>query len=185
MGADDGRDASVKIPAKGDFFAGGFAVEIKENDFSSRFPGDLGEEFVGFAKWVVARRHEDATLEVNDSVGLSGWEFALIEPKAGSSHCVVGGAKDTTAALVRICRDSHVFKDLFFVPDMITGGDDMGAKIKELFGNGRCKAEAARCIFSVDDEEIDGVGFKDVGKVFADDVAAGGAKDVADKKDVH
>ena len=38
---------------------------------------------------------------------------------------------------------------------------------------------------AVDDEEIDGVGFEEVGEVLAEDVAAGGAEDVADEEDVH
>ena len=61
----------------------------------------------------------------------------------------------------------------------------MGAEIEELFRDGRGDAEAAGGVFSVDDEEVDGVGFEDVGEVFADDVAAGGAKDIADKEDIH
>ena len=61
----------------------------------------------------------------------------------------------------------------------------MGTEIEELFGDGGGDAEAASGVFAVDDEEIDGVGFKDVGEVFADDVAAGGAKDIADEKDIH
>jgi len=81
--------------------------------------------------------------------------------------------------------DGHVFEDLFFVPDVVAGGDDVRAEVEELVGDGRREAEAAGGVFAVDDEEIDGVGFKDVRKVFADDVAAGGAKDIADKEDIH
>ena len=61
----------------------------------------------------------------------------------------------------------------------------MGAEVEEFLCNGWGDAEAASGVFSIDDEEVDGVGFKDVREVFADDVAAGGAKDIADKKDVH
>ena len=68
---------------------------------------------------------------------------------------------------------------------MVAGGDDVGAEIEELFCDGRGDAEATSGVFTVDDEEVDGVGFEDVGEVFADDMAAGGAKDVSDKKDVH
>ena len=81
--------------------------------------------------------------------------------------------------------DGHVFEDLFFVPDVVAGGDDVGAEVEELFCDGGCEAEAAGGVFAVDDEEINVVGFKHVGKVFADDVAAGGAKDIADKEDIH
>jgi hypothetical protein len=68
---------------------------------------------------------------------------------------------------------------------VVAGGDDVGAEVEELFCDGGGDAEAAGGVLSVDDEEVDGVGFEDVGEVFADDVAAGGAEDVADKKDVH
>ena len=56
---------------------------------------------------------------------------------------------------------------------------------EEFFGEGGRDAEAAGGVFAVDDEEIDGVGFEDVGEMLADDVAAGGAEDVADEKNVH
>jgi len=68
---------------------------------------------------------------------------------------------------------------------VVAGGDDVGTQVKELLGDGGRDAEAASGVFAIDDEEINGVGFKDVGQMFADDVAAGGAKDVADEEDVH
>ena len=146
---------------------------------------DLAEEFVGLAEGVVAAGHEDAALEVHDGVGLAGGELALVDAEAGGADGVVGGAEDAAAADVRVDGDGHVLEDLFFVPDVIAGGDDVGAKVEELFCDGGRDAEAAGGVFSVDDEEIDGVGFKDVGEMFADDVAAGGAKDVADEEDIH
>src|ERR1700678_1786638 len=81
--------------------------------------------------------------------------------------------------------DSHVFEDLAFVPDVVASRDDVGAEVEEFFRDGWRDAEASGGVFAVDDEEIDGVGFKDVGQMFVDDVAAGGAKDIADKEDVH
>jgi hypothetical protein len=68
---------------------------------------------------------------------------------------------------------------------VVAGGDDVGAEVEELFCDRRGEAEASGGVFAVDDEEIDVVGFKHVGQVFADDVAAGGAKDIADKEDIH
>jgi hypothetical protein len=61
----------------------------------------------------------------------------------------------------------------------------VGSEIEELFCDGGREAEAAGGVFAVDDEEIDVVGFKDMGQVFADDVAAGRAKDIADEEDIH
>lgn len=181
VGADDGCDAAIEIPAESYFFAGGFAVEIQENNFC----GDLAEEFVGFAEGIVATGHKDAALEVHDGVGLAGGEFALVDAEAWGADGVVGGAKDAAAANVRVGGDGHIFEDLFFVPDVVAGGDDVGAEVEELVGDGGCEAEAAGCVFAIDDEEIDGIGFEDVGEMFTDDVAAGGAEDIADKEDIH
>jgi hypothetical protein len=68
---------------------------------------------------------------------------------------------------------------------MISGRDDMRAEVEEFFGDRRRDAEASSSVFAVDDKEIDGIIFEDVGQMFADDMAAGGAEDIADKKDIH
>jgi hypothetical protein len=68
VGAEQSGNAAVEIPAEGYFFAGGFTVEVQQDDFG----GDFAEEFVGFAEGVVAGGHEDAALEVHDGVGLAG-----------------------------------------------------------------------------------------------------------------
>ena len=177
VGAEDGGDAAVEIPAEGDLFAGGLGVDVEEDDGS----GDLGEELVGLAEGVVAGGHEYAALKVHDGVLLAGGKLALVDAEAGSSGGVVGGAQDAAAAVVGVGGDGHVLEDLALVPDVVAGGDDMGSHVEDLFGEGRGDAEAACGVFAVDDEEVDGVGFDDVGKVLAYDVAAGGAENVADE----
>ena len=167
------------------FFAGGFAVEVEEDDFGGGVFGDLGEEIVGFAEGVVAGVHEDAALKVHDGVGLAGGKFALVDAEAGSADGVVSGAEDAAAAVVAGGGDGHVLEDFLFVPNVVAGGDDMGTEVEEFFGDGGRDAEAAGGVFAVDDEEVDFVGFDEVGKVFANDVAAGGAEDVADEENVH
>jgi DNA-binding IscR family transcriptional regulator len=86
---------------------------------------------------------------------------------------------------VGVGGDGHVFEDFALVPDVVAGGDDVGSEVEEFFGDGGGDAETAGGVLAVDDEEVDGVGFHDVGEVFADDVAAGGAKDIADEEDIH
>jgi hypothetical protein len=179
--AEQGSDAAVEIPAKGDLFASGFAMKVEQDDLC----GDFAEEFVGFTEGIVATGHEDAALQVHDGVLLAVAQFSLVDAEAGCADGVVGGAQDTAATDVRVGGDGHVFEDLALVPDMVASGDDMGTEVEEFFGDGGCNAEASGGVFAVDDEEVDGVGFEDVGKMFTDDVAAGGAKDVADKKDIH
>jgi len=68
---------------------------------------------------------------------------------------------------------------------VVAGGDDVGAHVEDLFGEGGRDAEASGGVFAIDDKEVDGVGFEDVGEMLAYDVAAGGAEDVADEEDVH
>jgi hypothetical protein len=86
---------------------------------------------------------------------------------------------------VRIGGDVDVLEDLLFVPDVIAGGDDVCAEIKELFGDGGCEAEASSGVFAVDDEEIDGVGFDEMREVLVRNVAACGAENVAYKQNLH
>lgn len=185
VGAEDGGDAAVEVPAEGGFFAGGFGVEVEEDDFRVGVALDEGEEFVGFAEGVVGAGHEDAALEVDDGVWGAVAEGALVEAEAGSAVSEVGGAEDAAAAGVRVGGDVHVFDDLFFVPDVVAGGDDVGAEVEEFFCDGGSDAEAAGGVFAVDDEEVYGVSFEDVGEVLAYDVAAGRSEDVADEENVH
>ena len=181
VGAEQGGDAAIEVPAEGHFFAGGLAVEVEEDDLCF----DFAKELVGLAEGVVAGGHEDAALEIHDGVGLAGGELALVDAESWCAYSVVGWTKDATAADVGVGWDGQVFEDFFFVPDMVAGGDDVGAEIEEFFCDGGSDAEAASSVFAVDDKEIDGIGLEDVGQMFAHNVAAGGAKDVADKEDIH
>lgn len=185
MRTQNGGDAAVEIPAESYFFAGGFGVEVEEDDLGVGVALDLGEEVVGFAEGVVAGGHEDATLEVEDGVFGAVAEGALVETEAGGAVGVVGGTEDAAAADVGVGGDGHVFEDLLLVPDVVAGGDDVRTEVEDLFGEGGGDAEASGGVFAVDDEEIDGVGFEDVGEMLADDVAAGRSEDVADKENVH
>lgn len=185
VGSQYGGDAAVEIPAESGLFAGGFGVEVEEDDLGVGVALDQGEEFVGFAEGIVAGGHEDATLEVDDGVGGAVGELAFVGTEAGCAVGVVAGAEDAAATLVRAGRDGHVLEDLFLVPDVVAGGDDLGTEVEDFFGDGGRDAEAAGGVLAVDDEEIDGVGFHNVGEMFADDVAAGRTEDVADEENVH
>lgn len=173
VGAENGGDTAVEVPTEGYLFTGGFGVDVDEDDLGGGAFCNLDEEVVGLSKGIVAGRHKDATLQVDDRESLTITEFALVEAKAGSAVGVVGGAKDATAPLVRVRGHRHVLEDLFFVPDVVAGGDDMGSHVEEIFGEGRGDSEASRGVFAVDDQEVDGIGFDDVREVFADYIAAG------------
>jgi hypothetical protein len=64
----------------------------------------------------------------------------------------------------------HVFDEFALVPDVVAGGDDVGAQVEEIFGEVWGDAEAASGVFAVDDGEIDLVALAYVGEVFADDL---------------
>jgi hypothetical protein len=160
-------------------------VEVEQDDLGVGVALDEGEELVGFAEGVVGGGHEDAALEVDDGVWGAVAELAFVKAEAGSAVGEVGGAKDAAAADVGVGGDGHVLEDLFFVPDVVAGGDDVGSEVEEFFGDGGGDAEAAGGVFAVDDEEIYGVGVEDVGQVLAYDVAAGRTEDVADEENVH
>ncbi len=79
----------------------------------------------------------------------------------------------------------HVVEDLALVPDVVSGGDDVGAEVEELFGERGGEAETAGGVLAIDDEKVDGVVVEDVRQVLADDMATGGSEDIADKEDIH
>jgi hypothetical protein len=68
---------------------------------------------------------------------------------------------------------------------MVASGDDIGSHVEDLLGQRRCNAETSGGVLAIDNQKIDGVGFKNVGEMLAYDMAAGGPEDVADKEDVH
>src|SRR6185312_2748146 len=123
MRSQDSGDAAIKVPAEGDFFAGGFGVDVEQDDLR----GDLREQLVNFAERIVAGGHKDAALQVEDGVLLPGRERTLVEAKARCSDGVVGRADDAAVARMRVGGDRHVLEDFFLVPDVVAGGDDVRA----------------------------------------------------------
>ncbi len=183
--AEHGGDAAVEIPAERDLLAGGLGVEVEQNDLGAGLFADFGEQIVGLAEGIVAGAHEDAALQIDDGVCGAVGKHALVDAEAGRSVRVVGRAKDAAAAHVGGFGDVDVLEDLFLVPDVIAGGDDVRAEVEELFSDGGCEAEAAGGVFAVDDEEIDGVGLKQVGQMLVHYVPAGGPENIAYKQNLH
>jgi len=183
--AEHGGHAAIEIPAKSDLLARGFAVDVEHDNLRRSVLGNLRKQVVGLAKGVVAGGHKDAPLHVDNGILLAGGQFAFIHSEAGCADSVIGRADDAAAAHMRILRHGHVFKNLFFVPDVVAGRDHVRTQVEELFRNRRRQAEATGGVFAVDDEQVNGVGFNDVPEVLVDDVAAGRAKDVADEEDIH
>ena len=49
----------------------------------------------------------------------------------------------------------HVFDDFFLVPDVVAGGEHVGAEVEEFVGGSGGDAEAAGGVFGIDDDQID------------------------------
>jgi hypothetical protein len=87
---------------------------------------------------------------------------------------------------VAVGRDRlHVFDDLFLVPDVVAGGQDVSPEIEEFIGYRGCYAKSAGCILGIDDDEVDLTVFEHMGKVLADDAASGTSEYISYKKNVQ
>ena len=146
----------------------------------------LARQALAVGDMIEANAQIDAALKVDDGVILTGGERALVDAEAGAAGGVVGGADDAAGAIVAGGGDGvEVVDDFFFVPDVVAGGEDVGAEVEELVGDRRGEAESAGGVFSVDDDEVDGAALDDVADVLAHDAATGAAEDVADEEDAQ
>jgi hypothetical protein len=159
--ADYGGHAAIKIPAHGNFFGGSFGVEIHKDYFCF----NLLQQLVGGAEWIVVRRHEHATLQVDHGVrDLS--LLTLIEAPAGHIRGIVGGAQDAARGAMAVAFDHLKVIDDFasLVPYMITGGDDIDIQFEELFGERGSDSETGSGVLAVGDDQVNELVAHDAGK---------------------
>jgi hypothetical protein len=83
-------DASIQIPAQGDFFRCRLSVDVHHNYFAA----DLPQQFIGFAKGIFMCLHENPPLEVDDRIILTSLCDAF-------KHAYTGNARGV------ICRTQH------------------------------------------------------------------------------
>src|SRR5579859_704861 len=157
-------------------------MEIDKNDFGL----DLFEQGIDHAKGIFEAGHENPPLEVNHGVGLSLGQFSLVVTVARSSGDVVGWAQQAAGAAVAVQRSRlHVLHDFAFVPDMVTGGDNVGSEVEQLLGNRRCYAEPPGSVFSVHDHQVDGALLDHLAQVLADNPSTSLAEYVTDKENAQ
>ena len=103
-------------------------MEVEQDDLGR----DLLEHFVGFAERVVVGAHEDASLEIHDSVGNARRGRAFVPAPAGHFGRKVSRAENAAGGAVRVAS-SHfeVIEDFAFVPDVVACGDDVDAEVEE------------------------------------------------------
>jgi hypothetical protein len=185
VGTEDCGDFAVEVPAHGDFFAGGFGVEVDHDDFGL----DAGEQVGGGMERVVGPAHEDLAHEVEycvrqtlvGSVGDGPFENAI----AGESGLHICRAEDAAWTFLAVGWRGEVVEQFSFVPHVIAGGHDVGTEVEELIGDLRGHAEAASGVFDIHDGEVDFVGLAQMADVLAHNSASRAAEDVADEEDVQ
>jgi len=174
-----------RVPAEGDFFAGGFAVEVKQDDFGSGFALDVAEEFVALRKGSSQLDMRDAALEVHDGVALAVGELALVEAEAWGADGIVGGAEDAAPRRWESAGQSCIRRSLFcpkmWLPVVMT----WAPRSKQLFRDRGVRPKPPAAFSPLMTRRSTSLVSSTWGKMFADDVAAGGAKDIADEEDIH
>ena len=82
-------------------------------------------------------------------------------PPPGSPCGIIGRPEQRLVIL-------HEIHDLFLIPDVISGGQDIDVAAIQLFDDLARHAESGRGIFAIGDDEIDPAFLDDPGKKFAD-----------------
>ena len=173
VGADDGADAAVKVPAQGLFFGGRFGVKVHYHDAGRPpgFPFRFGKAGVGFPEGAVDGRHKDASLQVQHH------RFAVHQPAPAGGAVVVGGAQQRQFV--------KVGDDFLFVPDVVAGGHHIHAGGQQAAGGFERQAETAGGIFRIGDDQVDGQFAAQGRQQLRQSAAAGPADDVAYHQDAH
>src|SRR5258706_2985408 len=88
------------------------------------------------------------------------------------------GSRITIGAFVKI-------NDLFLVPNVVAGSENVGAEFEQFFGDGGSDTEAAGGVLGVHDQQFDLVCFHHMVDVLSHDIAAGTAENVTNEKNIH
>src|ERR1017187_3775851 len=128
-------------------------MDIHENYFGF----DILKQLINNAKWIIVRSHEHSALQINHGI----IDFALlpfIDAPARHSCGIIGGTQQPPrrTMLVAVGR-FEVLHDLPLIPNVISSGDDVNAKLEEILGQRRSDAESGSGVFSVGNDEINGV----------------------------
>src|SRR5580658_3269549 len=107
-------------------------MEVDKDDFGLNFL----EQRVGNAEGIFLAGHKGAALQIDDRIRLSRSQLAFINPVSWRTRDVVSRAQHAPRAIMAVGRSRlHLFDDFPFVPDMVTGSQDVGSLVKELVGD--------------------------------------------------
>ena len=151
MGPDNNAGTAVDVPGKRHLFCGRFGVEIDERNFGLLI--DLAERPVDGTERIVDRLHIGPPLQIDYSRFHAAFQFIDRVSDAGGAVREVQRSKKMTKRRV----------DLFHIPTVervVSPGDDMYAKIEELFDLRLFDPLSVRNVFAVRNAEIDLVLFQ-------------------------
>jgi hypothetical protein len=80
---------------------------------------------------------------------------------------------------------AQIVDDLALIPHVIAGGQNVGAEVEELFGDGRCEPEAAGGILRIHDHEVDLAFLDDMRQVLPHHPSPRTPENVPDKEQFH
>jgi hypothetical protein len=80
---------------------------------------------------------------------------------------------------------AEIVNDFALVPDMVAGSKDVGSKVEEVFGKGRCQPEASGSVFCIYDHEVDLAFRDDVGQMLPHHPPSWARENVPDKEQFH
>jgi len=173
VGADDGRDAAVEIPAQADLLARRLGVHVDEDVVD--LPLEAAEDRVDLDECRAAGAEVEVPREVDDpeahAAALHDREaVARLRPE------IVGRPQDP---LLRV----EVREDLLAVIGVVSERDDVHARREELVGDLRRDPEAPGDVLGVDDDEGRVVALAQGGEEPQQGPAAESADEVADEED--
>ncbi len=108
---------------------------------------ELGEDLIGFPKWIVDGRHVGAALQIDDGERRAAFGLARVDALTGDSGGEV--RRPQQARLARV-----IVVDVLLVEAVIAAGKDVCAEREQFFGDLRGDAEASGGIFGVGDDEV-------------------------------
>ncbi len=145
VGADDGAGQAVEVPAKGHLLGSGLGVEIDYDD--GRYLPGFADELHSDDERAVETVHEDAAYEVHYGDFDAGGALIDAAARPWRTLGVIGRPQKPFFG-------AEVLVDLFFVPDVVSGGYHIYLELFELLGDVRGDSEAARGVLAVGDDKI-------------------------------
>jgi len=175
VGAEHGADFAVEVNGQGFFLGGGFGVEV--NDLHAHVGPEVFQFLFRGAEGAVHRGHEDAAGEVEEGDrAVAGVEDD--DAAAGGAGREVGGPE-------QVVQLSQLGDQVFFIPDVVAGGEHVNAQAEEFVVDVQGQAETAGRVFDVDRDQVHVVALDQFGQEAGQGAPSGLADHVAEEEQVH